>query len=117
MFVAFASSSPKDTAWPPPAFALLPAIFIFLVGLVGSILYVQWLKNTSFLIRIALDEGDIDRVLQLLKGMAKKDIHGYTYYNRYGITDSATSPSRSQGPLKRRDRLGQASCISSLPND
>ncbi len=41
-------------------------------------------KNTTLLIQIALDEGDIDNALQLLKGIAKKDIHGYTYNASYG---------------------------------
>jgi catechol 2,3-dioxygenase-like lactoylglutathione lyase family enzyme len=41
-------------------------------------------RNTTLLIEIALDEGDIDRALQLLKGMEKKDSYGYTYNNGYG---------------------------------
>src|SRR5947209_7644399 len=108
MFVIFASSSPKDTAWPPLAFALLPAIVIFLVGLVGSILYVWWLKNTSHLIRIALNEGDIDRALQLLKGMAKRDIHGYTYNNRYGyygFGDIALQVARAAEEARPREAI------------
>ncbi|GHO66824.1 hypothetical protein KSC_057160 [Ktedonobacter sp. SOSP1-52] len=47
-------------------------------------------KNVTLLIQIALDEGDIDHALQLLKGMAKKDSYGYAYeapgygYYRFG---------------------------------
>jgi catechol 2,3-dioxygenase-like lactoylglutathione lyase family enzyme len=49
-------------------------------------------RNISLLIQIALDEGNIDNALQLLKGIAKKDIHGYTYnygysYYRHGNID------------------------------
>jgi len=49
-------------------------------------------RNTTLLIEIALDEGDIDRALSLLKGMAKKDSYGYTYndgYGYYGFGDIA----------------------------
>ena len=41
-------------------------------------------RHTTLLIEIALDEGDIDRALNLLKGMAKKDSYGYTYNDGYG---------------------------------
>jgi catechol 2,3-dioxygenase-like lactoylglutathione lyase family enzyme len=40
--------------------------------------------QTTLLIEIALDEGDIDKALQLLKESAKKDSYGYTYPNSYG---------------------------------
>jgi catechol 2,3-dioxygenase-like lactoylglutathione lyase family enzyme len=36
-------------------------------------------RNTTLLIEIALDEGDIDGALQRLQGMARQDRHGYTY--------------------------------------
>ena len=41
-------------------------------------------RNTTLLIEIALDEGDFDRALHLLKGIEKKDSYGYTYNNGYG---------------------------------
>ena len=46
--------------------------------------FLEQAKNTTLLIQIALDEGDIDHALQLLKGIAKKDIHGYIYNTGYG---------------------------------
>ena len=46
--------------------------------------FLEQARNTTLLIQIALDEGEIDNALQLLKGMAKKDIHGYTYNASYG---------------------------------
>jgi uncharacterized Zn finger protein len=41
-------------------------------------------RNTSLLIQIALDEGDIDQALQRLQGMAKKDAYGYSYSDPFG---------------------------------
>ena len=46
--------------------------------------FLEQSKNTSLLIQIALDEGDIDQALQRLQGTAKKDGYGYTYSDRYG---------------------------------
>ncbi len=46
--------------------------------------FLEQTKNTSLLIQIALDEGDIDQALQRLQGTAKKDGYGYTYTDRYG---------------------------------
>ncbi len=60
--------------------------------------FLEQAKNTTLLIQIALDEGDIDHALQLLKGMAKKDIHGYTYnegYGYYGFGDIALQVARA----------------------
>ncbi len=60
--------------------------------------FLEQAKNTTLLIQIALDEGDIDHALQLLKGMAKKDIHGYTYnegYGYYGFGDIALEVARA----------------------
>ena len=48
------------------------------------IAYLEQASNTRLLIQIALDEGEIDRALQLLKGMAKKDSYGYIYDGGYG---------------------------------
>jgi uncharacterized Zn finger protein len=46
--------------------------------------FLEQTSNTTLLIQVALDEGDIDHALQLLKGSAKKDIYGYTYPEGYG---------------------------------
>jgi len=46
--------------------------------------FLEEAKNTTLLIQIALDEGDIDHALQLLKGTLKKDRYGYTYIESYG---------------------------------
>jgi hypothetical protein len=46
--------------------------------------FLEQARNTSLLIQIALDEGDIDQALQRLQGTAKKDSYGYTYIDRYG---------------------------------
>ena len=46
--------------------------------------FLEQTKNTSLLIQIALDEGDIDQALQRLQWTAKKDGYGYTYSDRYG---------------------------------
>ena len=46
--------------------------------------FLEQAKNTTLLIQIALDEGDIDQALQLLKGIAKKDSYGYIYNSGYG---------------------------------
>ncbi len=46
--------------------------------------FLEQTRNTSLLIQIALDEGDIDQALQRLQGTLKKDGYGYTYSDRYG---------------------------------
>ena len=46
--------------------------------------FLEQTRNTSLLIQIALDEGDIDQALQRLQETAKKDGYGYTYIDRYG---------------------------------
>ena len=64
--------------------------------------------NATLLIQIALDEGDIDRALQLLKGMAKKDIHGYTYNNSYGyyrFGDIALQVARAAEEARPREAI------------
>ncbi|BCL84001.1 glyoxalase [Ktedonobacteria bacterium brp13] len=45
--------------------------------------FLEQAHNTSLLIQIALDEGEIDTALKLLKGMATKDSYGYTYTSGY----------------------------------
>ena len=46
--------------------------------------FLEQAQNTTLLIEIALDEGEIDKALKLLKTMAKKDSYGYTYTSGYG---------------------------------
>ncbi len=70
--------------------------------------FLEQAKNTTLLIQIALDEGDIDHALQLLKGMAKKDIHGYTYNNGYGyfgFGDIALEVARTAEELRPREAI------------
>jgi catechol 2,3-dioxygenase-like lactoylglutathione lyase family enzyme len=56
---------------------LRPKLFAFL----------EQAQDTKLLIEIALDEGDIDKALKLLKTMAKKDSYGYTYTSSgYGFS-------------------------------
>ena len=45
--------------------------------------FLEQAHNTSLLIQIALDEGEIDTALKLLKKMATKDRYGYTYTPGY----------------------------------
>ena len=60
--------------------------------------FLEQTRNTSLLIQIALDEGDIDQALQRLQGTAKKDGYGYTYsdrYSYYGYSDVAFEVARA----------------------
>jgi uncharacterized Zn finger protein len=60
------------------------------------------------LIQIALDEGDIDKALQLLKGMAKKDIYGYTYNASsayYGYGNIALEVARAAEETRPREAI------------
>ena len=41
--------------------------------------FLEQAKNTTLIIQIALEAGEIDQALQRLKGMATKDSYGYTY--------------------------------------
>lgn len=65
-------------------------------------------RHTTLLIEIALDEGDIDRALYLLKGMAKKDSYGYTYnegYGYYGFGDIALQVARAAEETSPREAI------------
>jgi len=65
-------------------------------------------RHTTLLIEIALDEGDIDRALYLLKGMAKKDSYGYTYndgYGYYGFGDIALQVARAAEETRPREAI------------
>jgi len=60
--------------------------------------FLEQARNTSLLIQIALDEGDIDQALQRLQGTAKKDGYGHTYSDRsgyYGYSDVAFEVARA----------------------
>jgi uncharacterized Zn finger protein len=60
--------------------------------------FLEQARNTSLLIQIALDEGDLDQALQRLQGTAKKDGYGYTYsdhYSYYGYSDVAFEVARA----------------------
>jgi catechol 2,3-dioxygenase-like lactoylglutathione lyase family enzyme len=64
--------------------------------------------QATLLIEIALDEGDIDRALHLLKGMAKKDSYGYTYndgYGYYGFGDIALQVARAAEESRPREAI------------
>jgi catechol 2,3-dioxygenase-like lactoylglutathione lyase family enzyme len=43
-------------------------------------------QNIALLIQIALDDGEIDNALQLLKRIARKDSYGYTYTSGYAYS-------------------------------
>ena len=66
-------------------------------------------KNATLLIQIALDEGDIDHALQLLKGMAKKDSYGYAYessgYGYYGFGNIALQVAGSAEETRPREAI------------
>ena len=60
--------------------------------------FLEQAGNTTLLIQIALDEGDIDHAWQQLQGMAKKDSYGSTYndgYGYYGFGDIALEVARA----------------------
>ncbi len=70
--------------------------------------FLEQKKNTPLLIQIALDEGDIDHALHLLKGMAKKDIYGYTYndsYGYYGSSDIALEVAGAAAETRPREAI------------
>ncbi len=46
--------------------------------------FLEQAGRITLLIQIALSEGEIDKALQLLKEIAKKDRNGYTYNDGYG---------------------------------
>ena len=65
-------------------------------------------RHTTLLIEIALDEGDIDRALNLLKGMAKKDSYGYTYndgYGYYSFSDIALQVAKAAEETRPREAI------------
>jgi catechol 2,3-dioxygenase-like lactoylglutathione lyase family enzyme len=70
--------------------------------------FLEQARNTTLLIQIALDEGDIDHALQLLKGTVKKDHYGYTYiesYGYYGYSNIAVEVARAAEETRPREAI------------
>src|SRR3989440_3358480 len=70
--------------------------------------FLEQTSNTTLLIQVALDEGDIDHALQLLKGSAKKDIYGYTYpegYSYYWYGNIALEVARAAEETRPREAI------------
>jgi uncharacterized Zn finger protein len=70
--------------------------------------FLEQASNTSLLIQIALEEGDIDHALHLLKGTAKKDYRGYTYLDSYGYfghSNLALEVARAAGETRPREAI------------
>lgn len=70
--------------------------------------FLEQTKRSTLLIQIAMDEVDIDHALHLLKGMAKKDIHGITYndgYGYYGFGDIALEVARAAEETRPREAI------------
>jgi tetratricopeptide (TPR) repeat protein len=60
--------------------------------------FLEQAQDTPLLIQIALDEGDIDRALELLRKTAQKDRYGYIYdygYGYYGYGNIALEVARA----------------------
>ena len=70
--------------------------------------FLEQARNTTLLIQIALDEGDIINALQLLKGIAKKDNYGYTYNDGdgyYGYRNIALEVARAAEETRPREAI------------
>jgi len=70
--------------------------------------FLEQARNTTLLIQIALDEGDIDHALQLLKGTLKKDRYGYTYiesYGYYGYSNITMEVARAAEETRPREAI------------
>jgi uncharacterized Zn finger protein len=72
--------------------------------------FLEQKQSTALLIQIALDEGKIDKALELLKGMAKKDSYGYTYnsgysYGYYGFGDISLEVARAAEETRPREAI------------
>ena len=66
------------------------------------LVFLEQARNTTLIIQIALEEGDLDKALQLLKGLATKDSYGYTYnkgYGYFGFGDIALEVARAAEEL------------------
>jgi catechol 2,3-dioxygenase-like lactoylglutathione lyase family enzyme len=70
--------------------------------------FLEQAQNTPLLIQIALDEGDIDRALELLRKTAKKDSYGYTYTygsSYYGYGNIALEVARVAEETRPREAI------------
>ncbi len=74
----------------------------------GLLAFLEQARNITLLIQIALDEGDIDHALQLLKGTIKKDHYGSTYiesYGYYGYSNIALEVARAAEETRPREAI------------
>ncbi len=60
---------------------------------------------STLLIQIALDEGEIDKALELLGKIAKKDIYGYIYGYGYGYGNIALEVARAAEETRPREAI------------
>ncbi len=70
--------------------------------------FLQQSGKAIILIEISLDEGDIEKALQLLKGTASKDTYGYTYgsgYGYYGYRDISLVVAAAAEEMNPREAL------------
>ncbi len=70
--------------------------------------FLEQAQNTALLIQIALDEGDIDRALELLRKTAKKDSYGYIYTygsSYYGYGNIALEVARAAEETRPREAI------------
>ena len=70
--------------------------------------FLEQAQDTPLLIQIALDEGDIDRALELLRKTAKKDSYGYSYnygYSYYGYGNIALEVARAAEETRPREAI------------
>ena len=70
--------------------------------------FLEQAQNTPLLIQIALDEGDIDHALELLRKTAQKDSYGYTYnygYGYYGYGNIALEVARAAEETRPREAI------------
>jgi catechol 2,3-dioxygenase-like lactoylglutathione lyase family enzyme len=67
--------------------------------------FLEKAQNTTLLIQIALDEGEIDKALELLGKIAKKDIYGYIYGYGYGYSNIALEVARAAEETRPRDAI------------
>ena len=69
--------------------------------------FLEQAHNTALLIQIALDEDDIDRALETAEEPQRRTAMATPTRMATATTDTATSPLRSPGQPKRRDRMRQ----------
>ena len=70
--------------------------------------FLEQAGNTTLIIQIALEEGNLDTALQRLQGMATKDSYGYTYnkgHGYYGFGDIALEVARAAEELRPHEAI------------